>query len=328
MNTHREPVEALCFDLQAHYFPTRYLDELERLGKRDVGESRMQPHATDSAEDLAERFALMDAAGVDVQVLSPAGQQPYFSSEPDAAEAARVCNDLFAGLATAHPERLAAFAVLPLPHVDASLAELDRVWDTRGVVGITIGTSVLGGSIAASGLDQVYAELDRRGAVLYVHPSGLGAHSPLLRDHIWSIGAPIEDTVAATHLIYAGIPARFPRVKIVVAHLGGLLPLVLPRLDTELTVSMPELPSVAARRLWYDSVTHDDTGALAAAVKAFGASRIVYGSDYPYQLGDDYTRSATYVRDADLGDPAVSAILKDNATELLAERWSTIEPDH
>ena len=124
----------------------------------------------------------------------------------------------------------------------------ERILD---VLGVAITTSILGRSIADPMFEPIYAELDRRASVLYVHPAGCGAESPLIQQHrlTWALGAPMEDTVAVMHLLIAQIPQRYPRLKIVAGHLGGALPMLMQRLDHAAvyeTPEVPEPPSVAA----------------------------------------------------------------------------------
>jgi 6-methylsalicylate decarboxylase len=304
----------MIFDVHTHYFPTKYLDALESVGKPDIGESRAQRDAGAEQDQLDARIAMMDAAGVAYHVLSPAGQLPYFPREADSLRTALLANDLFAEFVNKKPDRLAAFAVTPLPHIDAALKELTRALDELKMAGAVIGSSVLGKSIADSTFEPFYEELNRRGAVLYVHPSGLGAESPLISPHAmtWVIGAPIEDTVAAFHLIVRGIPSRYPNIKIIVSHIGGAMPILLGRLDflyRDEVPQTPELPSKAARRMWYDTVGHDDPIAIRSAWEAFGPHRLVYGSDYPYQLDEAYTRSVHYIRNSGIPKADVEVIL-------------------
>jgi 6-methylsalicylate decarboxylase len=190
------------------------------------------------------------------------------------------------------------------------------------MIGAAITTSVLGRSLADPAFVPLYAELDRRGAVLYVHPAGTGAESPLiaLHDMTWMVGAPIEDTVAAMHLILAGIPSAYPRIKIVISHLGGALPMVLERADHQYgweAPGTPEKPSVAARRMWYDTVGHDHPPALRAAVDSLGAERLLLGTDFPYQADDLFRAAIGYVGRSGLPPDEVAAVLDHNAGALL-----------
>jgi aminocarboxymuconate-semialdehyde decarboxylase len=308
-------------DVHAHLWSDDYLDLLETFGSTTTGAHRGLG-AGPGDDELKARFALMDSAGVDLQVLSATPASPHFEHEADAVTAARRVNDEYAALVERYPDRFRAFAALPLPHVDAALAELGRALDELGMVGAAITTSIGGRSVADPAFEPLYAELDRRGAVLYVHPAGCGAGSPLIAEHgmTWMIGAPIEDTVAAMHLIVAGIPSRYPDLRIVVGHLGGALPMVLERADHQYVWEAPhtpEPPSAAARRMWYDTVGHDHTPALRAAVESLGADRLLLGTDFPYQAGDLFRAAVDYVPRAGLTQDEIDAILDRNAPALL-----------
>ncbi|MER7692380.1 amidohydrolase family protein [Streptomyces sp. NPDC097610] len=200
----------LPIDVHAHLWTAGYLDRLERLGKTDTGTQR-GIGADATAADLDRRFALMDRAGIGLQVLSVASQSPHLAGESDAVALAGAANESYAELAARFPGRFRIFAALPLPHIDAALRELTRAFDDLGAVGIGVPTTVLGRTLADPLFHPLYEELDRRGAVLYIHyihPAGEGAASPLITEHAmtWMVGAPIEDTVAVMHLILAGIP--------------------------------------------------------------------------------------------------------------------------
>ncbi|MEV6733647.1 MULTISPECIES: amidohydrolase family protein [unclassified Streptomyces] len=311
----------LRIDVHAHLWTAEYLDRLERLGKADTGTQRgIGADATEA--DLDRRFALMDRAGIDLQVLSVAPQSPHLAGESDAVAVARTANESYADLVARHPGRFRFFAALPLPHVDAALREIARAFDELGAVGAGVTTTVLGRTLDDALFRPVYEELDRRGAVLCIHPAGEGAGSPLITEHgmTWMVGAPVEDTVALMHLILAGIPARHPGMRILASHLGGALPLLPRRLDDHLAFESPgtpELPSVAVGRLWYDTVSHVHAPALAAAAATFGADRLVLGTDFPYEDGEVFLRAVDYISDAGLTREEAAMILDTNAAGLL-----------
>jgi len=306
-------------DVHAHYYPLELINLFDRLN----GPLNAIPSAlwTDQEQhEIGLRLGLMDAAGVAIQVLSVSSLFPYFASEADAVNAARISNDLYAELIGRFPHRFRAFAALPLPHIEASLKELARTLDELGMAGVTVGVTVMGKSIADSVFEPLYAELNRRAAVLFMHPDGSACPS-LVRNHrlTWPIGAPFEDTLFALHLIQKTIPIRYPKIRFIVPHLGGMLPMILPRLDNQAQMFMPpdcERPSVTARRLWYDTVGHGSIAALRCACAGFGAERLLLGSDYPYQNHELYKRAITYVLDALSKDDA-ELILDRNAAALL-----------
>lgn len=306
-------------DVHAHAWTDEYLDLLEGYGKTDTAFQRGMGAGLDERE-IEARFALMDSAGVTRQVLSAPPQSPHFTDPRHALHAARFVNDQYAETVAHWPERFLALASLPLPHTDLALEELTRSLDELGLHGACVTTSVLGRSLADPDFAPVLAELDRRGAVLFVHPAGCGAGSPLVTDfHLtWSVGAPLEDTVAVAHLIRAGIPGRFPGVRFVASHLGGALPMLLRRMDNQYAwewqaPDVPEKPSATARRLWYDSVGHGHAPALWAAVESLGADRIVLGTDFPYESGDLFRTAVAYIRDSGLPPGQAERILDGNA---------------
>lgn len=308
-------------DVHAHYFPTDYLDRLDAIAAYETKYARGMG-ASETPEDLEGRLALMDRNGVDVQILSASPQLPAVADEAAAVGAARLANDAYADLLARHPERFRAFAALPLPHVDAALAELARALDELGFVGATVGTSVMGRALTDPAFRPLYEELDRRGSTLYVHPAGVGCCSHLVNDpHLtWPVGAPMEDTVAIVSMIQAGIPLAFPNMRIVASHAGGALPMLLQRLDNQAGWFMPnapEPPSATARRLWYDSVVHGSTDALACAIAAYGAERLLLGTDFPYVQGEHFDRSVAFLAEAPVSEAVRAGIYGATAAGLI-----------
>ena len=134
------------------------------------------------------------------------------------------------------------------------------------------------------------------------------------------VGAPVEDTISTMQLITRGIPSRYPDIKIINSHLGGALPMLLQRADDQYkweSPDTPEAPTVAARRMWYDSVGHGHIPALRCAAESFGADRLVLGTDFPYEAGDIFVRAVSYISAAGLPAGQAEAILERNAMELL-----------
>jgi predicted TIM-barrel fold metal-dependent hydrolase len=313
----------MLVDVHAHHSPAAYTEAMARLAgaERPRGwDSLNLPH-TDSAAHITRRLEMMDEAGVQMQVLSHGIMAPYVRVEADALEAARACNDGYADLVQRYPERFAALVSLPLPHVDAALRELQRGMDELGMIGAAMNCSVYERSTAESEFEPLYAELDRRGAVLFFHPCASGICSPMITDYGLSgaAGTSMEDTTIVLHLIVKDIPRRYPNIKIVIAHLGGLIPMLLQRLDHQLVQpGLVEPPSVTARRLYYDTVGHGSHAALLCAWKAFGASHLVPGSDWPVLLAhESYRQTMRWIADAGLPAEDVEQILERSGPALL-----------
>jgi 6-methylsalicylate decarboxylase len=307
-------------DVHAHYWTEDYLDLLVDLGQAGAGAAR--GIGAGGGAELDARLRLMDRAGVQIQVLSACPQLPYGEDGTKATTAARFVNDQYAELVQAHPDSFRAFAALPMPHLDESIGEMRRALDQLGMAGIALNTTVLGRALVEPGYEPVFAELNSRGAVLYLHPAGNSACSPLIGNYqlTWMVGAPVEDTISIMHLITHGIPARYPNIKIINSHLGGALPMLLQRADDQYrweAPDTPEPPGVAARRMWYDTVGHGHVPALRCAIDSFGADRLLLGTDFPYENGDIFLRAVDYMNDPQIDTSAASAASDHNASALL-----------
>lgn len=315
----------MAIDVHAHAVIPHYHQLLSELGVAVPSYGSGLSGFDNDRHD--QRIAHMNEARVSRQLLSPMFA-PYLPDEADAVRAARCVNDAHAMLAADHPNRLAAYGALPLPHIDAALAELEYCLDTLGMIGIALHCACLGESVVAERFDPVYAELDRRGAVLFFHPSVNGLCSPLVNE--WGLaataGVVFEDTTVALHLIARRIPQRYPKITFIIPHLGGVIPMLLNRLDNQLGLStpgLPENPAVTARRFYYDTVAHGSHAALRCAVDALGHDRLLCGSDYPVLLPfESYARTISHVRDADLPEHAVEGILTANAAGVFGS-WIT-----
>src|ERR1700704_1099070 len=317
----------MIVDIHAHYFPKEYTDLLLRIGGRSLPEaarpSTARPMRNDDLAGIQKRLQQMEEAGVQLQVLSPAASPPYAEKEADAVAAARLINDTYAELAAKHPGKFNAVVSLPLPHIDASLREMERGLDQLGMLGVSMTCSCFDRSTAEAEFEPLYQEMNRRGAVLNYHPIQNGICSPMINDYGFtvSVGASLEDTAIVLHLIPRRIPERFPNIKHVVPHLGGIIPMLLQRLDNQAPRQYPDLPgppSVTPRRFYYDTVGHGSQAALLCAWKAFGADHLVAGSDYPVLMAfEPYRQNFHYIRESALPAGDVDKILHHNAQIIL-----------
>jgi len=317
----------MIVDIHAHYFPKAYNDLLLRIGGRSLPEaaraSTARPMRNDDPAGIAKRLEQMADAEVELQVLSPAASPPYAEKEADAVAAARLINDAYADLAQKYPGRFNAVVSLPLPHIDASLREIERGLDQLGMLGVSMTCSCFDRSTAEAEFEPLYQEMNRRRTVLNYHPIQNGICSPMINDYGFtvSVGASLEDAAIVLHLIARRIPERFRNIKYVVPHLGGIIPMLLQRLDNQAPQkhpNLPERPSITARRFYYDIVGHGSHAAVLCAWKAFGADHLVAGSDYPVLLAyESYRQNFFYLRDAGLPAEDIDKILHHNAQIVL-----------
>ncbi|MHB8575079.1 MAG: amidohydrolase family protein [Dehalococcoidia bacterium] len=315
----------MIVDAHAHYHPRAYNAALAAMIGGGAGRFGSGVHPdTDDEEHIQTRLQMMATAGVGMQVLSPAaGQAPYGQDEAAATAAARLVNDSSAQFIERYPKKFKSFVSLPLPHIDAALRELGRGMDDLGMIGVNLHISALGRSVAEDEFLPIYAEMNRRGGIIFYHPCGDGIRSPMITDYglNGAVGTSLEDAAIVLHLIAKRIPAQFPNITFIVPHLGGPIPMLLERLDNQFSMqqrNLPEPPSVTARRFYYDTVGHGSHAALTCAWKAFGANHLLPGSDFPVLLSfESYTRTFAWIREAGLPEADVDQILERTASTVL-----------
>jgi predicted TIM-barrel fold metal-dependent hydrolase len=279
-------------DVHSHHNPPEFWQAFQRIGayeQKGTFFGRVPRGGSLPDPDMDHRIATLDEAGIDLQVLSVGATHPYFAPADIAREGARIANDLYREVMDAHPGRFTAFGCLPLPHVGAALDEVARCLDDLGFAGINLGCSVLGEPIDAPAFEPLWAELDRRAAVVYFHPGVENAAGVGSRDfHLDAdFGSPAELAIAACRLIATGVTTRHRNVRILLATLGGSLPFLARRFDEGFRRFYPERYEelggvlVQLRRFWYDTSVCEEPLALLCAREAFGADRLVLGSDAP-----------------------------------------------
>ena len=311
-------------DVHAHYLPRafdEYLQTRLRPGQKPKPSSLACHPFSDLPEDIDRRIEMMAAAGVGRQVLSP-DRPPYLPDEAEGVRAVKLLNDAYAELAQRHPDCISSYVMLPLPHIDASLREIERGFDQLGCVGVNMSIVCLGRSVAEAEFEPIYAEMNRRGAILFVHPADSGILSPLINDYGYraAVGTSLEDAVFVLHAIRRQIPYRYPNIKFIVPHLGGPIPMLLNRLDRQGRRDQPELaeaPSVTAKKFYYDTVCYGSKAAFTCALEAFGEDHIVPGSDFPILLDyESYGETFAYIERLGLPKAVTDKVLHHNAQTL------------
>ncbi|MFD6156465.1 amidohydrolase family protein [Nocardia sp. NPDC060255] len=321
----------MIVDVHTHYLPTSHRPMVETLTAMSGPPTapaanstsvarRMFAAMSDAPGMIDQRIDMMDDAGVERQILSPGSLAPYATESRLAVEAAHMLNDSYCELTSSRPSRFSAFVSLPLPHIDASLEEMRRGLDELGMVGVAVSCSVFNRSTAEAEFEPLYEEMNARGTALFFHPCQNGICSPLINDYGFTAaaGASLEDTAIVLHLIKRNIPVRYPNIKIIIPHLGGLIPMQLARLDGQAhTPDLLSPPSAMARSLYYDTVGWGSQAALRCACEAFGADHLVPGSDFSALLAvESYSRTFEYIKESRLSDEDIEKILHCNASAL------------
>ena len=265
--------------------------------------------------DLAElRLADMDAHGVDMQVLSLMSGVEIITDPAEAVAAARKVNDYLAEVIAAHPTRFAGFAALPLQDPNAAVVELRRAVTDLGLKGVLHNDHVLGRYLDEPQFRPVWAELERLGVTLYLHPGIVPADHwrvfegyPMLSGPSWGWTAAVG--AHALRLIYGGVFDEFHGASVTLGHMGELLPFQLARLDSRYQQVAPDRrprrpPSHYLRHNVYVTTSGVFShAALLGAIHAVGIDRVLFAIDYPWEStasAVEFLRTAPYAP-ADLG---------------------------
>lgn len=267
-------------DVHSHFLTPRYVAEAKSAGHGNPDGMPGWPEWTEDAQ-----LASMDRWGVGLAMLSISSPGIHFGDDAAARELARHVNDTGAALRDRHPDRFGHFASIPLPDADGALAEAVRALDELGSDGIAVETSAGGVYLGHESFDSLYAELDRRGAVVFVHPTSpphaveiaLGRPRPML-EFIF------DSTRAASDLLFNGVFKRFPDIEWIFPHGGGALPLLVERMEAFRTVfglgdGTGPTTQEQLGRLWYDMAGTPFPRQIPTLVDAFGRERVLYGSD-------------------------------------------------
>lgn len=321
-------------DVHTHLVPRRFRDDVEaRRGRYGISFERgeaggsvlVTPHyrgpASGEYEDVGMRLEAMAASQTGLEVLAlPAAVMVHGSSAERGLELARLANDALAEICQAHPQAFTAFGIVPLEDGPSASGELERVRRDLGLPGVMMATHVNGGPLDTPELEPLYAAAEATDAVLFVHPTGPVVAAERLARHglANAVGFPTEIALAALELALGGVLDRHPRLRVLLAHCGGALFWIAPRVDRAWRagwIAGHRPPSEALGRFWYDTVAHDPE-ALRWALRVVGTARLLYGTDHPSPMGDP-GGAATLVVLAELAERERHAVLAGNAAHLL-----------
>jgi aminocarboxymuconate-semialdehyde decarboxylase len=338
------PNRTVVHDIHAHVFSGRVeavvadepgrLAELRRLaayqGEASVATNLGMLQDIQPALTLDGRLAHMDAHGIDVQVVSLSPSQYYEWAEPEVAEAiaTAACEDL-AELVAAAPARLRALGTVALQHPKLAADQLRVAVEEHGLDGVMIPTAAGGRELSHPDLDVVWSAAESVGAAVFIHPWICSLGERIDQWYLANVvGNLTETSVALSHLIFGGVLDQHPRLRVCGAHGGGYLPPAIGRSDHSWAVrpesrSCADPPSSYLRRLWYDTVVHDPV-ALRQLIDRVGADRVLLGSDYPFDMGDDDPLGALDATPG-LTDAERQAITSANVEAFLGARRSTGE---
>ncbi|HYV20014.1 MAG TPA: amidohydrolase family protein [Verrucomicrobiae bacterium] len=280
MTDRRKPPHRI--DVHHHIFPPEWVKATASHGIGEAGGVAFP------AWTPASQIEFMDRQGIAAAVTSVAAPGVHFGDDRAARSLARTCNESSARLIADAPSRLGAFGVLPLPDVDGSLLEIETIYDQLHLDGVILLASIGERYLGDPAFDAVFDELNRRKAVVFIHPT-VPVTSRALR--LAMPGALIEfvfdTTRAVANLIYSGTLERCPDLRIILSHAGGTVPFLAGRLTLgdlvpALRQNAPQGSTAYLKRLYYDTAISANPYTLNSLQELVDPSHILFGSDTPY----------------------------------------------
>lgn len=325
-------------DAYAHIVPPRFVPRVERLLAEHGVPDRIRLfdawlHEDPVLTDLDARWRLLEPFSDYRQVLV-LGVFPIDELGPPTLTRAlaREVNDELAELVRQHPDRFVGFAAsLPLNDPDASVEELERAHRDLGANGVLLHTNVTGLPLDDPRFEPIFARAHELGSAIWLHPT----RSPIWPDYLtesesqygiwWSLGWPYETAVAMTRLVFSGHMERYPDLKVITHHAGGMIPYCSGRLDTiqtedqreafEHTFKKPALDYF--RQFYVDTAMFGAPHAVQCAVEFFGPRQVLFGTDMPLGGPEVIVDTIADVRDLGLTADEERAVFSGNARRVL-----------
>ena len=297
-------------DVHHHFVPPFHADV---MATRRSGGRPPKWTAQMSLED-------MDKSGIATAIVSLVQPATWFADDvPLSRKLGRECNEYAAKMIQDHPGRFGQFATISPPDTEGSLKEIEYSFDVLNADGIGLMTSYGDKWLGDPAFAPVLAELNRRKAVIYVHPS-----SPLCCTSLMSYVPPFfsefqqDTTRTILSLIFSGAISRLPDIRFIFSHAGGTLPMVAGRIEHYSTLpafkdKVPNGFDYELKRLYYEIANSAYKPAMAAITNMVPTSQVMFGTDFPLVAIDD---TANGLRSLGLPGADLQAIARDNALGL------------
>ena len=329
---------SLIVDAYSHISPPKYT---EVLRKDYPGFYNNILGSCPPLFDMSQRFGIMDKYPRVVQVLTVGPVPPLeaFANAERSADLAKRANDEMAELVSRHRDRfVAAIALLPMNNIDAAVSETDRAILELGFKGIYVHSNINGKPLDSPEFLPLFEKMSRFNLPIYIHPwrDDSVAEYPAEKTSKYMIasvfGWPYETTAAMTRLVLSGMFEKFPNLKIVTHHCGGMVPYYEQRIvqhygqqernrNAAYPKELSKTPIEYYKMFYNDTAIHGNTPALMLAYHFWGADHIVFGADMP--LGDHYFGFRSYrqtigaIEAMDISDTEKKKIFSENALRLL-----------
>ena len=304
-------VKAQRIDIHHHFAPPAWVAHVKGRPLLQTANTTWTPEK--SIEDL-------DRAGSAAAVISITNPGLWFGDAQTTNRVARACNEYGATLVQRYPTRFGLFAAMPLPDIDATLKEIAYAYDVLKVDGVGLFTSYGDTWLGNAAFRPVMDELNRRKAVVHVHPTAANCCRNLdYGTAPGSIEYGTDTTRAIIGVTFNGDTTRYPDIRFIWSHGGGSAPFLAGRIDGASRTAADRMPAgfmAEAKKFFYDTAGAANRGAIASLLELVGTSHVLFGTDFP----PGGTNLAVAKALADLGfftAADLRAIERDNAVRLL-----------
>lgn len=265
-------------DVHAHFVTERYVSAATAAGHGSPDGTARLPKWS-----VEEHLSLMDSTNISKSILSISSPGVHFGDDAEARELAREVNEFSAKVVAEHPTRFGQFASLPLPDVDGAVTEAVYALDVLGADGVTVLSNSDGIYLGDPRLDPLLAQLNQRHATVFVHPTSPPNWESVSLDRPRPLMEFLFDTArTVVDLILSERFTHFPDIEWIFTHGGGVLPLIVDRLDLfQSHLYGNDIPSSELLgKLWYDCAGTPFPRQLPTLTDVVGTGRVLYGSDY------------------------------------------------
>jgi predicted TIM-barrel fold metal-dependent hydrolase len=268
-------------DVHGHFSPPNLFKAMLAQGRQNFADWTPQ-----------QALEAMDESGVATAMTSV---PPHFDLET-VDQDARPANEFAARFLADHRGRFGVFAFLPMPHVDTTLREIEYAFDTLKLDGVGMFTNYADKWLGDAMFNPVFEELNRRNAIVFVHPISLGpSQFAQLLSSDGAIQEQTDTTRALANMIFGGAASRYPNVRMIFAHGGGTMPYLIERFTSmakgqRYAQLLPQGFSGAASRFYYDTAWTSNPVAMGALTKVVPLSQIMFGTDYPARTIADHVK--------------------------------------
>lgn len=318
----------LKIDIHNHTYPENYWKALLKISERvtlPIDARRIISYYAHKGLLIKpeETIAPMEKLGIGIQVLSLSVPNVYMPDAAMSLDLAQMANDAYAEIRRNYPGKFYALASVPLNFPELAIQELDRAIGKLGMNGIVLGSNIAGKPLSSPEFFPFYERVNELGVPIFIHPMS-PSHMDEEDEFFIAplIHYPVESTLAATKMVFAGVFERFRNINLILPHLGGVLPYLQGRIDTgyrnhpSCRKNISRLPSEYFKEFYYDILSLN-VPALNCALDIVGPEHLVFGTDYPFWPLENIPLIHQSLEDLGLSAKAQAGIDRENLLRIL-----------